>query len=251
MQILINLQMRFGVVADAVLEHPKLSFTARVILAWALGRSNGFKFGIGYMQEVLGLSDAQWATAKKQLAAIGFYRQYKHRQPDGTFLWINEFTDAPLHPSPQNPGMDKNEETIPPKPRHGKQGDNQYLSQTPPRESTRARRARTGGSLSGAVEVTKEGISHHANPRDLATLEAIGKHSTCAIQAAVAAAKTAAGIAWPSAVLKLLSGRTGGGAPPAPAWATAGMDELEAVAAASGSGHIEGEFEEVADEKVI
>ena len=240
MQILINKKMRFGAVPDSVLEHPQLSFQSRVILAWALGRSNEFKFWIGYMQKVLGLSDGQWSTAKKQLIKTGFFKQDRTRQADGTLIWINEFTDAPLYPSPQNPWMDENRVTIPPKPRDGKRGDNQYISQKPPRESTCARGARTGGSLSGGVEVTEEGISHHANTRDLATLEAIRKHPASAIQAAVEDANANAGIAWPSAVLKLLAG---GGAPPA--WVTAGMDEPEAAPTASESGYFEGVFEEV------
>jgi hypothetical protein len=116
------------------------------------------------------------------------------------------------------------------------------------RRASGARPGRSrGGALSGGgVEVTKEGISHQGNQRDLDSLESIRKHPASKIQAAVAEAKAGAGVAWPSAVLKLL---TGGGAPPA--WATAGMDEPGAAATAPDSGCINGEFEEVEDAEVV
>lgn len=88
--------LRFSVVYDAILESENLSHKARVVLAWALGRQDGFECWIWYMCKRLGLKDGAWLNVRRELMDAGFFVQRKNHSEYGKFVWINEFNDEPL-----------------------------------------------------------------------------------------------------------------------------------------------------------
>lgn len=74
-----------------------LSPGAFKVIAWALGRPDGWVFYIGQMMQVLRLSDKTWPSARRELVAAGFFMQRRFRDDDGKIQWENIFTDAPLY----------------------------------------------------------------------------------------------------------------------------------------------------------
>lgn len=89
----------YSVVPDHVLEARDLKATTRLILAWVLGRPNGWEYRIQAMLQRLGIKDTAWRSARKELIAGGWLTQIKQRQSNGTLVWINEFTDEPINNS--------------------------------------------------------------------------------------------------------------------------------------------------------
>lgn len=73
-----------------------ISPVAFKILAWALGRPDGWRFNIGHMLRQLGLTQRTWASARKQLVETGFFVQSRRRDDGGKIVWENAFTDEPL-----------------------------------------------------------------------------------------------------------------------------------------------------------
>lgn len=95
-QATVRRKLRSSSVPDAVLEDCELSFPARIVLAWALGRQDGFEVWIWYMCRQLGLSDKSWSRVRRELITAGFFIQRREKGEDGKFIWTNEFTDEPL-----------------------------------------------------------------------------------------------------------------------------------------------------------
>ena len=87
----------FSVVQDALLEHPTLSLNARAVLAWMLGRPDGWEIQIKYMLDKLHITDNVWRTVKKDLLQGGFFSQVRFQSEDGKFTWVQEVTDEPLY----------------------------------------------------------------------------------------------------------------------------------------------------------
>lgn len=100
--IRIRKMVQFSAVPDAVFSLG-MGHTAVLILAWALGRPDGWEFHIGHMMRVLNLTDKTWPRAKKELVKAGFFVQIRSRGERGKIEWFNEFTDEPLWTS--NPAI--------------------------------------------------------------------------------------------------------------------------------------------------
>lgn len=199
-KIVVRRRVRFSVVADQILEAKSLSFTARIVLAWALGRQDGFECWVWYMCKELGLTDKTWTSARKELIKARYFKQTRERGPDGKFIWRNEFTDAPLYQG-QTGG-----------------GSNPAPAQVKPKRGARPSRTdnqKEEEELEG-VPTWLFGILRIApgNDADAMNARAIAAYPRDRIETAAASArsKEPSGIAYPTAVIKLL--RADGWQPP-------------------------------------
>jgi hypothetical protein len=107
----------FSIVQDALLEHPTLSLNARTVLAWMLGRPDGWVIQIKYMLDKLHITDNVWRTVKRDLIKGGFFSQTRFKNEDGKFTWVQEVTDEPLYQETKNHPL----KTTDGSPTHGKQ----------------------------------------------------------------------------------------------------------------------------------
>lgn len=105
-------------VPDDILTNKSLSAVARLVLAYLVGRPGDWVVYVAQVQRVLGLSEARWARARKELAAAGYYSQNRLQNKAGQWVWENIVTDTPTIPSKSMDG-----ETIPRFSRDGKSGD--------------------------------------------------------------------------------------------------------------------------------
>lgn len=101
-------------VPDDILTNERLSWPARVVLGWMLGRSADFKLHVWHVRKTFRLSEKKWVSLRRNLQQEGYYWQGKERGLDGRFVWTNivsdqaEFSLPPRKPgdgkpSPQNP----------------------------------------------------------------------------------------------------------------------------------------------------
>ncbi len=110
-------------IPDDILTNNKLSWAARVVLGWMLGRSPEFDLRIWYVRKCFVLSDQQWVKIRKEMQGEGFFFQQKEQGGNGKFEWTNIVSDQPeFKPSPQNAGDGL--------PSHGKRGDKPIWSDT-------------------------------------------------------------------------------------------------------------------------
>lgn len=192
-------KLRFGVVHDAILEDPSLSHQARVVLAWALGRQDGFQIWLWFMCNRLGLTKAKWLKIRKELMARGFFVQTKINKENGRFQWENIFTDEPLFASLNQP----------PK------------KMSPSKPKACSADSGTIGWLSAKIRID------HDNAKDVENSEKILTFQVDKIEFAIAAAikESVSGQAYPTAVLRLLKES---GAMPSPQplsdWALAALE---------------------------
>ncbi|MEW6057964.1 MAG: hypothetical protein AB1540_15255 [Bdellovibrionota bacterium] len=139
-EAIVSKRMSFSAVPDQLFTE-ELSPWAFKVVAYVLGRPNGWKFHIGHITRTLGLSDKTWPRVRKELMKAGYFRQSKFRGEGGKFIWLNEFTDAPLFGGDSVPRPPENNEggedeatssenqdgggktSIPPKRRHGERRD--------------------------------------------------------------------------------------------------------------------------------
>lgn len=111
----------FSIVQDALLEHPTLSLSARSVLAWMLGRPDGWEIQVKYMLDKLNITDNVWRTVKKDLMQGGFFSQKRFKNQDGKFTWVQEATDEPLYFDKQDTTKNHPLKTTHGSPTHGKQ----------------------------------------------------------------------------------------------------------------------------------
>lgn len=86
----------WGAVPDDILCDQRLSFAARVVLSYCVGRPEGWEFRISHLMAILGIKTAQWRAAKKQLAEGGYVLAHRReRGAGGKWKWSMEITDTP------------------------------------------------------------------------------------------------------------------------------------------------------------
>lgn len=183
--------MRFSIVADQILEARSLTFTARIVLAWALGRQDGFECWVWYMCKELGLTDKTWTSARKELINAGYFKQTRERGPDGKFIWRNEFTDAPLYLGQTGGGSNPSPAQV--KTKHGARPSRIEKQQEEELEGVPT-------WLFGILRIAPGNVADAMNAR------AIAAYPRDRIETAAASArsKEPSGIAYPTAVIKLL-----------------------------------------------
>lgn len=103
--IVVRKRRSWSTVPDDVLEDVRLNPRSRLLLAWMLGRPNGWKIQVGHMLKVLDISEYAWASSRAELQRYGYYLQVRVRQTNGSFSWKKEVFDPPVPPSPRNSGM--------------------------------------------------------------------------------------------------------------------------------------------------
>lgn len=103
--IVVRKRRPYSSVPDDVLEDIRLSMRARLVLAWMLGRPDGWIIRIVHMMKVLGMSEHIWTAIRNELQQVGYYRQTRVRLDTGRFVWEKEAIDPPETPSPKVSGM--------------------------------------------------------------------------------------------------------------------------------------------------
>lgn len=86
----------FGIVADSVLTDKTLSLSTRAVLAYLVGRPNGWTIHISHLRQVLGISDTVWRRARLQLMQAGYLQQFRFRDPEGKIRWDISVSDTPI-----------------------------------------------------------------------------------------------------------------------------------------------------------
>ncbi len=104
--IVIRKRQRYSSISDLVLEDKRISLRARLVLAWMLGRPDGWIIYVGHMQRVLGVSEYVWVSIRNELESVGYYRQWRSQDASGKIIWHREVTDTPVPPSPNPSRMD-------------------------------------------------------------------------------------------------------------------------------------------------
>ena len=113
-------ERRWSDVDNRVFADKRLSLSARLVLAWLLGRSENYVVKVGWLHYFLGLTDKTWPRIRRELEAVGYYQATRFRDASGKIQWDHSVTDAPLdevrlgrvseltaaNPSPQNGRMD-------------------------------------------------------------------------------------------------------------------------------------------------
>lgn len=85
----------FSVVPDDLLTNANLSWGARVVLAWMVGRSPDFELYIWYVRKVFRLSETQWVRYRRQMQREGYFHQRREKDTSGKFRWVNIVSDTP------------------------------------------------------------------------------------------------------------------------------------------------------------
>lgn len=85
----------FSIVPDDVLTNANLSWGARVVLAWMLGRSADFVLYVSYVRKIFRLSEAQWVRYRRQMQGEGYFYQRREKGENGKFRWVNIVSDTP------------------------------------------------------------------------------------------------------------------------------------------------------------
>ncbi|MEW5890682.1 MAG: helix-turn-helix domain-containing protein [Pseudomonadota bacterium] len=85
----------WSAVPDDVLTDRRLSPTARLVLAYCLGRPDGWEYHPSQICAALGIGRDAWRAARQQLERVGYLRQERIRRADGTISWDLVVTDTP------------------------------------------------------------------------------------------------------------------------------------------------------------
>ncbi len=85
----------FTVLPNALLQDRRLSYTARGLLADLLSRPDGWREDGRHMADTSTQGRHSVAKALRELAAFGYYRVERVRQPDGTFTTQTHVYDTP------------------------------------------------------------------------------------------------------------------------------------------------------------
>jgi hypothetical protein len=95
MRISLSKKRSWSAVPDDILCNSQLSFSARVVLGYCLGRPDGWTFHVSHPQSVLGLGVAQWRAARRQLIDAGFLVHSRRKGHDGRWVWDMILFDEP------------------------------------------------------------------------------------------------------------------------------------------------------------
>lgn len=117
----------YSVVPDAVLTDERLSLSTRAVLAWLIGRPDGWEVHVWHVRQTFDLTEPRWARMRKEMTDAGYFRQWRSNDPNtGRVVWGHEVWDEPLEPP--IPTKSGDGPSIPPKtmdgpPMAGRRGD--------------------------------------------------------------------------------------------------------------------------------
>lgn len=126
----INIRRRAtSTVPDDILTNSRLSWAARVVLGWMLGRSPEFELHVWYVRKTFKLTERQWVRIRRELEQEGYYLQSKEQDEEtGKFKWTNIVSDKQeFRPSLQTPPPPK---PLDGQPSDGERGDIPVVSHT-------------------------------------------------------------------------------------------------------------------------
>ena len=103
--IRISKRRPFSAVPDDVLTDHRLGDRAARLLAWLVGRPDGWDIRVAPLRRLFRLSEPQWRSARRELEAAGYFIQRRLFGLDGKIRWEHEVNDVGI-PSDENGGMD-------------------------------------------------------------------------------------------------------------------------------------------------
>lgn len=115
-QIKVMKKRAYSSVPDDILTNKSLSVPARLVLAYMIGRPDGWVIYVSQICHAIGISTGgKWRRVRNELEKAGYFRQVRERGVDGKIKWQHEVTDDPTilskstdgDPSYQNPLMVK------------------------------------------------------------------------------------------------------------------------------------------------
>lgn len=229
-QIKVRKKRAYSAVPDDVLTNKSLSVSARLVLAYMIGRPDGWVIYVSQVCYAIGIgTGGKWRGVRNELEKAGYFRQMRVRGEDGKIKWHHEVTDDPTilskptdgDPSYQNPLMEgpSDGETI-----HGGRQDiaigldQRFTAERTERgapgplssvaQSGRGQATPASPPVGAArYQATPDGVLYEpGNVRDEAVLAQIATYVCDARAAAVAEARRQdkSGAAWASGVLAIL-----------------------------------------------
>jgi hypothetical protein len=94
--ILIKKRRSFSAVPDDILTNTRLSELARICLAYLIGRPDGWEIHVWQVRKALKLTEARWASARRELIKEGYFMQKREKGEGGKWIWRHEVRDEPL-----------------------------------------------------------------------------------------------------------------------------------------------------------
>ncbi|MBW7900336.1 MAG: hypothetical protein H3C26_02590 [Rhodocyclaceae bacterium] len=88
-----RLKRAWSAIPDDILTDRRLSPTARLVLAYCLGRPADWDYYPAQIQSALGIGRDAWQAARRALETVGYLAQDRRRNPDGTWVWGLVVTD--------------------------------------------------------------------------------------------------------------------------------------------------------------
>ncbi len=90
----------FSAVPDDILTNCGLSERARLLLAWMIGRPDGWNFYVTQIRATFRLSKEQWRAARRELEKCGYWLSERKRNASGKLTWRHFVFDEPNNISP-------------------------------------------------------------------------------------------------------------------------------------------------------
>lgn len=95
-QILVRKKRAYSAVPDDILTNKSLSVSARLVLAYMIGRPDGWVIHVSQVCSAIGIgTGGQWRRVRNELENAGFFIQTRTRGADGKIKWHHEVTDIP------------------------------------------------------------------------------------------------------------------------------------------------------------
>lgn len=85
----------YVVVPNSAINDERLSFRARGLLAYMLGRPPGWRFSAERLTNVTTDGRVGIRSALRELAHYGYYRAQRQQLPDGRIVMVTEVADTP------------------------------------------------------------------------------------------------------------------------------------------------------------
>lgn len=163
--VTVSRRNHFSAVPDAILTDARLSLKARAILAYLVGRPDGWTVFVAHIQRTLGISEAIWRSARRELQACGYFEQRRTRGEGGKWVWTHLVHDEPITP-PTIPKKSMDGDASHGEAIHGEPQDRaRGLKQRTRNNTTRERGAAPPPPRAPARELSGEGDVEAEGPR--------------------------------------------------------------------------------------
>lgn len=86
----------FSSVPDDILTDTQMSIAARLVLAYLVGRPDGWTVHVWQVCAVLGIGASRWVGVRKELTASGYLQQQRKKTKAGRWEWQHIVSDTPF-----------------------------------------------------------------------------------------------------------------------------------------------------------